>query len=100
MHEPLADTVEAQAPSKDMGGDGARKSTSVGSGLGVYGGSWGAAPYKNHPHLWTAQVLAAVLDLWPLLIGYFTYRNHGCTYRGGCAFGVLLSWVACMPLSI
>eukprot|EP00418_Pyrodinium_bahamense_P039022 CAMPEP_0179196090 /NCGR_PEP_ID=MMETSP0796-20121207/97493_1 /TAXON_ID=73915 /ORGANISM="Pyrodinium bahamense, Strain pbaha01" /LENGTH=52 /DNA_ID=CAMNT_0020900475 /DNA_START=1 /DNA_END=156 /DNA_ORIENTATION=+ len=40
-------------------GMSSRKSDSFGTGVGVHGGTWGSAQYKNHPWLPTAQVIAA-----------------------------------------
>ncbi|CAE6948362.1 unnamed protein product [Symbiodinium sp. CCMP2456] len=77
-----------------------RKTKSVGSGLGVHGGCWGTAPHKDHPHLFWAQVSAALLILGPLAATIWTPWRQGCGIGGSCSVGVQLSMATAVPLSI
>mmetsp|Transcript_16720 Transcript_16720/g.30853 ORF Transcript_16720/g.30853 Transcript_16720/m.30853 type:complete len:247 (-) Transcript_16720:10-750(-) len=88
---------ESEAEAHDMS---ARPSNTVGAGLGVYGGSWGAAPYKHHPWLPAAQVSAAVLMFWPLLTACLAFWMRGCTRHASCSIETILSWILVMPMSI
>eukprot|EP00931_Biecheleriopsis_adriatica_P061362 TRINITY_DN36898_c0_g1_i1.p1 TRINITY_DN36898_c0_g1~~TRINITY_DN36898_c0_g1_i1.p1 ORF type:complete len:244 (-),score=36.66 TRINITY_DN36898_c0_g1_i1:9-704(-) len=76
------------------------RSASLGKGIGVYGGTWGAAPHEHNPWLPTAQVAAALSMFWPLLTACTAYWSNGCTLQSACTIEVIVSWIAVMPLSI
>eukprot|EP00927_Polykrikos_kofoidii_P063514 TRINITY_DN58345_c0_g1_i1.p1 TRINITY_DN58345_c0_g1~~TRINITY_DN58345_c0_g1_i1.p1 ORF type:complete len:260 (-),score=29.48 TRINITY_DN58345_c0_g1_i1:51-743(-) len=71
--------------------------------VGVYSGTWGAAPHLHHPRLPVAQVTAAATMFVPLAIGIIEIWGAGCTrglLDGSRAQIALLTWVAVMPASI
>mmetsp|Transcript_22017 Transcript_22017/g.49657 ORF Transcript_22017/g.49657 Transcript_22017/m.49657 type:complete len:234 (+) Transcript_22017:71-772(+) len=76
-----------------------RRSKSVGHGLGVHGGCWGTAPYRDHPYLAPAQASAAFLILFPLAATFWAPRQLGCS-GGTCTAGVQLSMAIVVPFSL